>query len=158
MKELSLAHHSEDSSVAYCKDIYTSGHSLSYLVQNISPAIKKISFEGKINFRNEHVQMLLSRCKKLEELSLRNTSITLIPLTAILENCLDLVKLDLSGNVLNDNDPQYFEKKLELLRSLPKLKVLKFIGPVKKRNKYNKKDWTTIEPNPMYIADQGLLN
>ena len=153
LKELSLAHHSEDSSVAYCKDIYTSGHSLSYLVQNISPAIKKISFEGKINFRNEHVQMLLSRCKKLEELSLRNTSITLIPLTAILENCLDLVKLDLSGNVLNDNDPQYFEKKLELLRSLPKLKVLKFIGPVKKRNKYNKKDWTTIDPNPMYIAD-----
>ena len=136
LKELSLAHHSEASSPAYCKDIYTSEHSLSYLVQNISPEIKKISFEGKKNFKNEHVQMLLSRCKKLEELSFRNTSITLIPLTAILENCLDLVKLDLSGNVFSDSGHQYFEKKQELLRSLAKLKVLKFYGPVKKRNKY----------------------
>ena len=138
---------------AYPNDHETLYHTLTYLVQNISPEIKKISFEGKKNFKNEHVQMLLSRCKKLEELSLRNTSITLIPVTAISENCLNLVKLDLSCNGLSDNGLHDFEKEQELLRSLPKLKLLKFYGPVKKRNKYNKWDWKRVDPNPMYIAD-----
>ena len=102
LKELSFADYTnfKNSSFAFSKDIYTTEDSMSYLVQNISPEIKKISFEGKKNFKDAHVKMLVSRCKKLEELSLRNTSITLIPMTAIIENCLNLVKLDLSGNVI----------------------------------------------------------
>ena len=86
--------------LAYPNDHQTSYDTLTYLVKNISPEIKKISFEGKKNFKDGHVKMLVSRCKKLEELSLRNTSITLIPMTAIIEKCLNLVKLDLSGNVI----------------------------------------------------------
>ena len=158
LKELSFADYTnfKNSSFAFSKDIYTTEDSMSYLVQNISPEIKKISFEGKKNCKDGHLKMLVSRCKKLEELSLRNTSITLIPMTAIIENCLNLVKLDLSGNVISYdgyNGLHDLEKEQELLRSLPKLKLLKFYGPVNKRNKYKKWDWKRLDPNPMYIAD-----
>ena len=107
--------------LAYPNDHQTSYDTLTYLVQNISPEIEKISFEGKKKFKNEHVKMLVTRCQKLKELCLRNTSITLIPLNVIVENCLNLVKLDLSNNGLINHAK---EQKL-LLRLLPKLIVVK---------------------------------
>ena len=139
--------------LAYPNDHKTSYHSLTYLVQNISPEIEKISFEGKKKFKNEHVKMLVTRCQKLKELCLRNTSITLIPLNVIVENCLNLVKLDLSNNGLINHVK---EQKL-LLRLLPKLIVVK-LPAFETWNKYWKdmeweKNFAELDPDPMYIAD-----
>ena len=86
---------------------------------------KKISFDGMKNFGNEQMKTLVTRCKKLEELSLRDTSITLTSVIPdIVENCFNLVKLDLSSS-LNDLHDFANEQKLVrkgVLRAMPKLK------------------------------------
>ena len=139
--------------LAYPNDHQTSYDTLTYLVQNISPEIKKISFEGKRKFKNEHVKMLVTRCQKLEELCLRNTSITIIPLNVIVKYCSTLVKLDLSNNgFINHANYQKY-----LLRFLPKLIVVK-LPPSETWNKYWKdmeweKGFAEFDPDPMYIAD-----
>ena len=144
--------------LAYPNDHQTSYDTLTYLVQNISPEIKKISFEGKRKFKEKHLKMLVTRCQKLEELCLKNTSITLIPLNIIIRNCLNLVKLDLSNNGLNDHarEGQYLQ------RFLPKLIVVK-LPPTETWNKYWKdmegrgKEISELDPDPMYIADPHAI-
>ena len=122
LKELSLEYYHPQN----LRGMYPEEHEyVNYLVQNISPRIKKISFEGMINFENDQLEMLVTRCKRLEELSLKNTSITPTSVTIIVENCFNLVKLDLFINGLHN-----FAREEKLLRSLPKLtsfKIRQFI-------------------------------
>ena len=143
LKELSLSPN------IHFKDSYTSVKSLSYLVQNISPEIKKVSLQSKRNFKNEHVKMLVRRCKKLEELSLKNTSITIVSVTAIAENCFNLVKLDLSNFGFNDHTKEEAQKRL---RSLPKLTILKFYD----LEFYEPVSISIADPYEIQSAEEGL--
>ena len=118
LKELSLTYDTNTYQLYMDMHIFeAASNCVNYLLQNISPEIKKISFEGMKNFKNEQMKMLVTRCKKLEELSLRNTSITKISVADIVENCFDLVKLDLN----QINGQHDFAREDKLLRSLPKL-------------------------------------
>jgi len=119
------------------------------LVQNISPEIKKVSLQSKRNFKNEHVKMLVRRCKKLEELSLKNTSITIVSVTAIAENCFNLVKLDLSNFGFNDHTKEEAQKRL---RSLPKLTILKFYD----LEFYEPVSISIADPYEIQSAEEGL--
>ena len=144
LKELSLS-----PNIHRFKDSYTSEKSLRYLVQNISPEIKKVSLESKRNFKNEHVKMLVIRCKKLEELSLKNTSITIVSVTAIAENCFNLVKLDLSNFGFNDHTKEEAQKRL---RSLPKLTFFKMYD----LEFYEPPSLCIAEPYEIESAEEGL--
>lgn len=95
--------------------------SVNYLVRNISPEIKKVSFDGMKNFGDEQMKMLVTRCKKLEDLSLRDTFITPISMFVIAENCFNLVDLDLNINNFEHHD----NANDLLLRLLPNLKIFR---------------------------------
>ena len=125
LKELSIAYPDIRSRAIRSFESENTPGSVNNLVRNISPEIKKISFNGMKNFGNDQMKTLVTRCKKLEELSLRDTSITLrMSVPYIVENCFNLVKLDLSSSL---NDLHDFANEQELVRSgvlraMPKLK------------------------------------
>ena len=124
LKELCIAYQDTGNNM----DIFESENifgSVNFLFRNISPEIKKISFDGMKNFGDEQMKTLVTRCTKLEELSLRNTSITLDSVTDIVKNCFNLVELDLnlSLNGLHDFANESRLLRQAVLRSMPKLKV-----------------------------------
>jgi len=94
-----------------------------YLMENLSIGVKKVSLGGIYCLTDEHVKILVKRCKKIEELELGGCrNITEDSLTSIVEHSDQMVKLDVSltniGLSVQGRNP--FLK----VKSMPKLKVL----------------------------------
>jgi hypothetical protein len=95
-----------------------SEESINYLANNLSEKVEKLNLGYQTFVKDEHVMKLILRCKRLTELNLNGTSISLDSLTCIIENLKhSLVTLKLSNTKLT------FEELLEL-RAMPKLRVL----------------------------------
>ena len=94
---------------------------LSYLANNLSPKILKLSLGVCKNLRDEHVETLVKRCNKITELDLRSSYyLSNITLTNVIENLkYALEKLDLTCFWVRDLT-KYYE-----LKSMPKLKYLR---------------------------------
>lgn len=98
-------------------------NSINYLVKNLTSKVVKISLDGIVG--DEHVKILVSRCKKLKALVLGypflNNIITDDSITSIVEHLKPtLEELDVSFcNISGD--------KILELRSMPKLRVLNFL-------------------------------
>ena len=88
------------------------------LVEGITPNIRKLNLSFMIKVESQHVQILVERCKKLKELNLRRTHICALSIDYIVENSIELKKLDLS-----QNDSILFED-LFKLNGLPTLRTL----------------------------------
>ena len=95
-----------------------SEESINYLANNLSEKVEKLNLGYQRFVKDEHVMKLILRCKRLTELNLNGTSISLDSLTCIIENLKhSLVTLKVSNTKLT------FEELLEL-RAMPKLRVL----------------------------------
>ena len=68
MKELNLE---------YCN---LTEESVTYLVNNLTKKIQKLSLAGLDNVRDDHLEALVNRCKTLKVLDLRGTSVSNIGL------------------------------------------------------------------------------
>ena len=96
--------------------------SINFLVTNLNLKVEKIDLGCLLNFTDEHLKALVTRCNKLSVLNLLNTSITDDSLTHIIENLQQtLEKLD----VYLCDDVTY--AKLTMLKSMPKLKDLNYM-------------------------------
>ena len=94
-----------------------------YLMENLSIGIKKVSLGGIYCLTDEHVKILVKRCKKIEELELGGCrNITEDSLTSIVEHCDQMVKLDVS--VTNIGLPVQGRNPFLKVKAMPKLKVL----------------------------------
>ena len=60
--------------------------SISFLVNNLTPTVEKLSLGYLENLKDKHVKALVARCSKLSVLNLGNTTITDDSLTHIIEN------------------------------------------------------------------------
>jgi len=104
---------------------YLSSESLSFLCQNITTKIRKLSLWRQPFVNDQHIKNLLTRCRSITELNIcsKNVSDSVVPYLS--ENLSDsLVKLGLrrvSNEKLND------------LRSMSKLKYLYLPLPLRKR-------------------------
>jgi hypothetical protein len=97
--------------------------SINFLVNNLTLKVEKIDLGCHLNFEDEELKALVTRCNKLSVLNLLNTSITNDSLTHIVENLQQtLEELD----VYLCDDVTY--AKLTTLKSMPKLKNLNFSG------------------------------
>ena len=68
-----------------------------YLVENLSSDIEKVSLAGIDCLTDEHIETLVTRCKKIKELEFCHCRrITEASLTSIVEHCDQMVKLDVS--------------------------------------------------------------
>ena len=103
----------------YCNDEdVLSEESINYLANNLTEKVEKLNLGYQRFVKDEHVVKLILRCKRLTELNLNGTSISLNSLTCIIENLKhSLVTLRLSNTKLT------FDELLEL-RAMPKLRVL----------------------------------
>ena len=104
-------------------DFYNTGLSkvsISYLVNNLTPEVEKLSIGSLRELKDEHVKALVTRCNKLSVLNLQHTTITNDSLTHIIENLQD---------TLEELDVRYCDvityAKVKELRSMPNLRVLK---------------------------------
>ena len=88
------------------------------LVENLTPNILKLNLVIK-EFKDEHVNTLVRRCRKITELNLSETSITDDSVESIAEHLNSLEKLDVSFTNINT---------LLQLKSIPTLKILHFFG------------------------------
>ena len=108
-----------------------------YLVENLTPNIEKLSFANLDHLiGDDEIKILVSRCKKLNSLDLRNTEIGDDSLTAIIENLQDtLENLNVAGTSISSES-------LEQLHECQLLMVLKCDGNpmlhgVKVNHKFN---------------------
>ena len=93
-----------------------------YLVENLSSDIKKVSFSGVHSLTDEHVKILVKRCKKITAIEIGGCpNITEDSLTSIVEHSKQMVELDVSGRNLGLLSVQRIFLKVKLL---PNLKVL----------------------------------
>jgi hypothetical protein len=96
--------------------------SINFLVTNLNLHVEKIDLGCLMNFTDEHLKALVTRCNKLSVLNLLNTSISNDSLTHIIENLQQtLEKLD----IYLCDDVTY--AKLTKLKSMPKLKDLNYM-------------------------------
>ena len=97
---------------------------LNQLVSGLSPEIEKVSLAGIRTVTDEHIEKLVSRCKKISALSIRGfrswSPLTNKTITSILNNLKSLTELDIRGY------PNIELKKVLELESLPKLQVLNY--------------------------------
>jgi hypothetical protein len=126
--------------------------SINSLVTNLTPKVEKMDIGSLSNLKDEHIKVLLARCNKLSVLTLQYTSITNDSLTHIIENLQDtLEKLD----VYIYDGITY--AKLTELKSMPKLKVLNFMG-----SDHEKADLITLMPyvkfGEIITADERKLS
>ena len=91
---------------------------ISYLVNNLTTSIQKISFCSLKCVNDEHIKILVNRCNKITELDLSFTDITNDSVKSIIKylNCLE--KLDVGSTKID------FSTLLEL-KSIPTLKILR---------------------------------
>lgn len=93
--------------------------SVSYLVNNITNNIRKISFSNLKCVGDEHIKKLVKRCQNITELDLNYTNITNDSVDYIIQNLNEsLVKLDVSNTKINS-------RKLIELKSMKKLDFLR---------------------------------
>ena len=89
-----------------------------YLVENITPSIEVLSLNYCFWVNDEHIKILVNRCRKLKTLNLATTRITTKSLTDIIETLKpSLEKLDVYNRHI---DPM----NLLELRAMPKLQIL----------------------------------
>ena len=104
-----------------------SKESINFLVNNLTPEVKKLNLGRLRNLKDEHVKVLVARCNTLSVLNLQLTSITNDSLTYIIENLQHtLEKLHVCGK---GTSPRYLVggitySKVTELKSMPKLRVL----------------------------------
>ena len=102
----------------YAIEDVLSEQSINYLANNLTEKVVKLNLGNQVFVEDEHVMKLIGRCKRLTELSLNGTSISIDSLMCIIENLKhSLVILRLCNTALS------FDELLEL-REMPKLKVL----------------------------------
>ena len=108
--------------ISFFTNWYLSHASVQYLVENLSSDIKKVSFSGVHSLTDEHVKILVKRCKKITALEIGGCpNITEDSLTSIVEHSKQMVELDVSGRNLGLLSVQRIFLKVKLL---PNLKVL----------------------------------
>ena len=97
-----------------------SEEAIQYLVENITPSIELLSLNYVEGVSDEHIKILVNRCRQLKTLNLAHTlAITSGSLNAIIENLKPfLERLDVSGAQLID------PMNLLDLRAMPKLQIL----------------------------------
>ena len=94
---------------------------IDYLVNNLTENVRQLKLNIQPNLNDEHVKTLVSRCKRITALDLSHCNITDVSIDHIL-NYLSptLEKLNVNGcHKINDT-------KITKLKSMPKLKVLRF--------------------------------
>ena len=102
----------------YDEDEVLSEETLNYLANNLNEKVLKLNLGYQRFVKDDHITKLIPRCKRLEELNLKGTSISPNSLTCLIKNLKhSLVILRLCYTNLN------FYELLEL-RAMPKLKVL----------------------------------
>ena len=93
--------------------------SISYIVNNITTNIRKISFCNLKCVKDEHIKTLIKRCQNITELDLNYTSVTNVTADHLIENLNEnLVKLDVSNTKMNST-------KLLELKSMKKLRFFR---------------------------------
>ena len=96
-------------------------HSISFICNNLSTAIEKINLKNQ-KVDDNHLKNLVSRCKNIIELDLRQTLITEISLDPIIENLSEsLESLVWNGNPVD-------------MMKLAQLKCLKYFHGFKKKS------------------------
>jgi hypothetical protein len=131
-----------------------------YLVENLLIGIKKVSLGGICCLTDEHVKILVNRCKKIEELELCGCrNITEDSLASIVEHCDHMVKLNVSltniGLSVQGRHP------LLKVKSMPKLKVLnhQFQKQPSQETDFLRKVMPHLEINqPVFGGDLGIAN
>ena len=104
------------------RDADISEEAIDYLVKNLTPNIEKLSLANQEYFIGDNeIKTLVSRCKNLNSLDLRNTGIGDDSLTAIIENLQDTLEN------LNVVDTSISSESLEELNQCP-LMILKCDG------------------------------
>ena len=102
----------------YDEDEVLSEETLNYLANNLNEKVLKLNLGYQRFVKDDHITKLIPRCKRLEELNLKGTSISPNSLKCLIKNLKhSLVILRLCYTNLN------FYELLEL-RAMPKLKVL----------------------------------
>ena len=92
---------------------------ISYLVNNLTTSIQKISFCSLKCVNDEHIKILVNRCNKITELDLNYTNITNMSAFYIIEALGEnLTRLDVSNTKIDST-------KLLELKSMPKLELVK---------------------------------
>ena len=105
------------------RDADISEEAIDYLVKNLTPNIEKLSLANQEYFIGDNeIKTLVSRCKNLNSLDLRNTGIGDDSLTAIIENLQDTLEN------LNVVDTSISYESLEQLDECQLLMVLKCDG------------------------------
>ena len=95
-----------------------SEESINYLANNLTEKLVRLNLGNQTFVTDEHVMKLIPRCKKLRELNLDGTSITLNSLTSIIENLKQsLVILSLCNTKFNFDE-------LLVRNAMPKLEKL----------------------------------
>ena len=86
------------------------------IATHLSSKIVRLNLKGLWEFSDENMQTLVCRCNKIEELHLRNTSITEVGVKSMIENLCNLTKVALSDDI--------DAKECKGLGTMPKLKFL----------------------------------
>ena len=126
--------------------------SINFLVTNLTHNVEKIDLGCLWDLKDEHLKALVIRCNKLSVLNLQRTWITNNSLNHIVENLQQtLEKLDVYCLYCSIT---YVE--LTMLKSMPKLKDLRFMGTYRK-----KEDLQNVMPfvrfNDIITADEKEL-
>ena len=131
---------------------HLSKDSINFLVTNLTHNVEKIDLGCLWDLKDEHLKALVIRCNKLSVLNLQRTWITNNSLNHIVENLQQtLEKLDVYCLYCSIT---YVE--LTMLKSMPKLKDLRFMGTYRK-----KEDLQNVMPfvrfNDIITADEKEL-
>ena len=118
------------------RDVRITKEAIDYLVANLTPDIEGLSLSGVGHLIGDNeIKILVSRCKNLHSLDLRNTGIRDDGLTAIIENLQDILEN------LNVADNRISYRSLEELDSCQLLMFLKCDGW--DRHSVNRKETST---------------
>ena len=125
---------------------HLSKDSINFLVTNLTPNVEKIDLGCLWDLKDEHLKALVVRCNKLSVLNLQRTEITNNSLNHIVENLQQtLEKLDVYGCY------GITCAELSILKSMPKLKSLRFMGICCKIVRFN--DTITADEKELCPAD-----
>ena len=146
--------------VSFRYNYHLSNNLVQYLVENLLIGIKKVSLGGIDCLTDEHVKILVNRCKKIEELELCGCrNITEDSLAIIVEHCDHMVKLNVSltniGLSVQGRHP------LLKVKSMPKLKVInhQFTKQPSQETEFLRKVMPHLEINqPVFGGDLGIAN
>ena len=131
---------------------HLSKDSINFLVTNLTPNVEKIDLGCVSYLKDEHLKALVVRCNKLSVLNLQHTLITNNSLNHIAENLQQtLEKLDVYSCYGITYD------KLNILKSMPKLKELRFIGTYSGEKEHLKNVMPFVRFNDRITADEKEL-